>query len=110
MQDQYQNEALGDLVRNKNEVNNILEIDGAYIQRADPVFLDPKRDSFINAHFYAPRKMMFGTYVDTFWVNMMVIWFMSLTMAITLYFDLLKKLLDSFEGITGSIKKLLKRK
>ncbi len=110
MQDQYQNEALGDLVRNKNEVNNILEIDGAYIQRADPVFLDPKRDSFINAHFYAPRKMMFGKYVDTFWVNMMVIWFMSLTMAITLYFDLLKKLLDSFEGITGSIKKLLKRK
>ena len=64
----------------------------------------------INAHFYAPRKMMFGKYVDTFWVNMMVIWFMSLTMAITLYFDLLKKLLDSFEGITGSIKKLLKRK
>ncbi len=110
LQDQYQNEALADLVRNKNEVNNILEIGGAYIQRADPVFLDPKKDSFINAHFYAPRKMMFGKYVDTFWVNMIVIWFMSLTMAVTLYFDMLKKMLDSLEGITANIKKLLKRK
>jgi ABC-type multidrug transport system ATPase subunit len=110
MKDQYENESLSDLVRNNNEVNKILEIDGSYIQRADPVFLDPKKDSFVNAHFYAPRKMFFGRFMDTFWVNMIVIWFMSLTMAVTLYFDLLKKLLDSMESLTGSIKKALKRK
>jgi hypothetical protein len=47
-----------------------------------------------NSHFFAPRKKIFGKYFDTFWVNLSVLWGMSLIMAITLYFDLLRKVID----------------
>lgn len=94
----YENESLTNLVTNHNELDKILEKDGELIQRADPVFMDPTFN-FARAHFFAPRKHMFGKYYDTYWVNICVIWIMSLVMAITLYFDLLKKLLDGLEEL-----------
>ena len=51
---------------------------------------------FGNAQFYAPNKRMFGQLFDTFWVNMGIIWFMTIFLSITLYFDALKKLLNYF--------------
>ena len=88
---------------NKNDLNKSIEADGELIQRADPVFLDPPADKFIRAHFYAPRKAAFGKYFDTYWVNMLVIWFTTLTLVIALYFDLLKKLLDGGENLFSKI-------
>ena len=100
MQDKnrYENEALSDLVTNHNELDKILEKDGELIQRADPIYLDPK-SNLARAHFFAPRKKFMGKYYDTFWVNICVIWLMSLFMAITLYFDVLKKILDGLEEL-----------
>jgi len=49
----------------------------------------------IRAHFFAPRKKLFGRYYDTFWVNLLVIWMMSLVLVITLYYNLFKKFIDS---------------
>jgi ABC-type multidrug transport system ATPase subunit len=100
---EYFNESLSDLVKNANDLDKILENDGELIQRADPVFLDPPRTKFLRAHFYAPRKAIFGRYFDTYWVNMCVIWFMSLTLIIALYFDLLKKLMDGGEHLLSKI-------
>jgi ABC-type multidrug transport system ATPase subunit/uncharacterized tellurite resistance protein B-like protein len=99
LKNSYENDNLSDLVKNKNEFNKIIEKNNELIQRADPVFLDPVKSSGVRSHFFAPRKKLFGKYVDTYWVNIMVIWGMSLILAITLYFDLLKKLLDSIEKI-----------
>ncbi len=93
------NESLSDLVRNVNDLDKSLENDGQIIQRADPIFLDPPSDSFIRAHFYAPRKNFFGNYVDTFWVNMIVIWIMTVFLFITLYFDGLKIVIDGTESL-----------
>lgn len=101
----YDNESLDDLVKNAKDLDKIVEVDGKLIQRFDPVFLDPSKSSFISAHFFAPRKRLFGQYMDTFWVNMIVIWSMSLTLAITLYFDLLKKLLDFFGDFSSRFKR-----
>ncbi len=100
----YENESLSDLVTNHNELAKILEADGKLIQRADPIYLDPTSD-FGRAHFFAPRKKIMGNYYDTYWVNMCVIWMMSLIMAITLYFDLLKKLLDGLEELADRFSK-----
>lgn len=84
-----ENESLSDLVRNSNELNQIIEVDGKLIQRADPVYQDP--DGF-RAHFYAPRKKFAGRYYSTFWANISVLWIMSIFLAITLYFDAFKRL------------------
>lgn len=104
MKNLYENESLSDLVKNANTLEDkILESDGELIQRTEPVFLDPPSDTFLRAHFYAPRKSIFGKYFDTYWVNMCVIWFMTVILIIALYFDLLKKLIDGAENLFSKI-------
>ena len=100
---QYQNDNLTDLVRNRNEINKILEKKDELIQRADPVYLDPVKSGSIRAHFFAPNKKIFGKYFDTFWVNIFVIWMMSLILAITLYFNLFKKFIRTIEVMAGRL-------
>jgi ABC-type multidrug transport system ATPase subunit len=101
--DAYMNESLSDLVRNANEFNKILEQGGKLIQRTDPVYLEPYHYNFVNAHFFAPRKKIFGHYIDTYWVNIMVIWGMTVLMIITLYYDLLRKLIEGIENLIERI-------
>lgn len=105
LKDDYLNESLSDLVKNSNEFNKIIEQDGILIQRADPVFLEPYQSNRANSHFFAPRKKIMGRYYDTFWVNLCVLWGMSLLMAITLYFDVLRKIIDGLGNLSGLFKK-----
>jgi hypothetical protein len=69
------------------------------IQVRDPIYRDPT-NRFIKAHFYAPRKMIFGTYFPTLWVNVLVIWFMTGMLYVLLYYRVLKNILDYFERIS----------
>lgn len=94
---EYENESLQDLVTNRNTPYRILDLDGAYVQKIDPIYLDPVDSDMGRAHFFAPRKKFFGKYYDTYNVNICVIWGMSLILAITLYFDMLKKLINGLE-------------
>jgi hypothetical protein len=94
LKDNYFNQNLEDLVRNASELDKIIEIDGQLLQRSDPIFKDGTTDEFIRAHFYAPRKNFFGKMVDTYWINIGVLWLMTLVLIITLYFDVLRKLLE----------------
>ena len=89
--DTYQNENLSDLVKNGNEMNKIIEFEGILVQKSDPIYRDAQG---FRAHFFAPTKKVLGKSVNTFWVNIMVILGMALTLFIALYFDALKKLID----------------
>ncbi len=93
----YFNESLEEFVTNKNEFQRLVEYNGELIQKVDPIYLDPSF-RFIRAHFYAPRKMIFGRFIPTIWVNIGVIWFSSILLYLVLYFRLLKKLLDFFSN------------
>lgn len=98
------NENLKELVIAKSLSGKLfVEIDGRLVQKIDPIYKDPPHQSFIRAHFFAPRKSIFGTYYDTYWVNAGVIWFMTLVLGFTLYFDLLKKFLDSSSALLGKV-------
>ncbi len=98
------NENLNNLVKNAGELNRCIEKDGKLIQQIDPIFEDPIDSKLGRAHFFAPRKNMFGIYFSTYWFNICVIWFMSICLIITLYFDVFKKVLDLF-GSLGSLGK-----
>jgi ABC-type multidrug transport system ATPase subunit len=97
LRNNFENEALTDLVKNKNDFNPIIEFDGELIQRVDPIFNIP---TGFNTHFYAPTKMFFGKHYSTKNVNVIVLWIMSLLLGITLYFDGFKKVLDFFSNIS----------
>jgi ABC transport system ATP-binding/permease protein len=101
----YENENLNDLVKNANTLEDrILESSGELIQRTDLIYLDPSLDSFLRSHFYAPRKVIFGRYYDTYWVNTIVIWCMTGLLVVALYFDLLKKIIDAAGNLFAGIR------
>ena len=93
--DDYQNENLSDLVKNANTVNKIIEFNDELIQKVDPIYQDGQG---FRAHFFAPTKQIFGKKIDTFWVNLGVIWLLSLTLFVTLYLNTLKKLLNFLDN------------
>ena len=88
------NNTLEEFVTNNKTFDYYTEYKGDMIQKRDPIYLDPTH-KFIKAHFYAPRKMIAGTFVPTLWVNVMMIWFMTILLYVLLYFRVFKKLLDS---------------
>jgi hypothetical protein len=104
LRDTYFNKSLEEFVKDKNETTKTIVYKGELIQKLDPIFMDSK-NKLILAHFYAPEKQIFGMKVDTYIVNVIVLWIMTLFLYLTLYFRLLKKLLDSLEYITGKKRK-----
>ncbi len=95
----YKNKALGDFVTNANTLTFTDEDNDHIIQKKDPIYLDPYDFDYFKAQFYAPRKKIFGKYLDTFTANVIVIWIMVLLLIVTLYFDMLKKFLDFMGNI-----------
>ncbi|HPN21758.1 MAG TPA: ATP-binding cassette domain-containing protein [Tenuifilaceae bacterium] len=96
----YHNESLSEFVKNSGEVERIIEYDGHLIQKVDPIYLYPE-SRFIRSHFYAPAKSVFGYYVSTYWVNVIVIWLSSIMLYLILYYRLFKRLLDRLEQLSG---------
>jgi len=100
----YHNEKLEDIVTNTYEKNKILRDGDKLIQQYQPIYFMPDNFSTvgIRAHFYAPKKLFFGHYFDTFWFDVIVIWIMSFLLYIPLYYNHLRKLLELFGGINWS--------
>jgi hypothetical protein len=98
LRDTFHNASLEEFAVNKNESTTLIEYKGELIQKMDPIFMDP-RNKFIKAHFYSPTKQIFGNYVDTYIVNVIVLWVMTLLLYIALYYRLLKKVLDSGQSV-----------
>ena len=105
MKIEYTNESLMELVTNKNDIDKMTERGGRLIQRIDPIYVDPHHSSVLRAQFFAPQKPFFGIYIDTFWANMLVIWVMTITLMFTLYFDVLRKLIDFFGDLPARFRK-----
>lgn len=102
----YLNESLSDLVRNTTTKSRLLEYDGELIQQINPVFQDPGKSGIFDyrTQFFAPKKNLLGVEMATFWFNIIVIWFMTVLFYIFLYFELLKKGINSF-GKVNLVKK-----
>jgi len=103
----HQNEAIVDLVKNTSEMNRIIEQDGKLIQKIFPIYKDPDPDSMVDfdAQFYMPSKHFLNRNIDTLWFNLGVIWAMTIILAITLYYELLRKLIDGLSNISNPIPK-----
>ena len=101
LKNEYQNEHLTDIVRKSFEKHKILEFKNELIQQVDPIYKDPTTTGLINVrtHFFAPRKYLAGTFFDTYWFNICLIWVYSALLYAALYYDWLKKLMDFFGRI-----------
>jgi hypothetical protein len=100
LKDDYTNEALDQFMLNSNDLGDrCLEHEGKLIQRIEPIYLDPTESNLGAAHFYAPNKRFMGKLFPTYWFNISVIWLMSLSLMVMLYFDVFKKILDFLGNI-----------
>ena len=92
------NNDMADIVLNRTVQKKIYETDQRIIQKSDPVLMMP--DSRIGrAHFYAPYKLIGNIRIGTLWFNMLVIWLMNVLLFVTLYYNVLKLLLNLLERI-----------
>ena len=98
------NKSLEEFVTNSNVADRIIQYKNRLYQKIYPIYMDPKH-KLIKAHFYAPRKQVFGNYLSTYTVNIIVIWMMTLIFYLILYFRLLKKFLDFFDHLSQRLKR-----
>lgn len=101
----FHNETITEFVKNTSETNRIIEKDGKLIQKIYPIYKDPDPEHMVdfNAQFYMPAKHFLSSNVDTFWFNTGVIWSMSLVLAILLYFDVLRRIIDGIGNLSNPL-------
>ncbi|MDL5049416.1 hypothetical protein QQ054_25710 [Oscillatoria amoena NRMC-F 0135] len=107
LRDQYRNEAIAEFVKNLSETHRIIEKDGRLIQKIYPIYKDPEPEHVVDfdAQFYMPAKHFLNRNVDTLYFNTGVIWSMSLVLAIALYFDVLRRIIDGFGSLSNPLYK-----
>jgi len=100
MRERYVNNFVSDMVKNSVDPTRIVEWNGQLIQKLYPIYIDDTRPTNpldFRAPFYSPVKYFFGRYWDTLYFNVSVIWLMTILFYITLYFDVLKRIVNSVE-------------
>jgi ABC-type multidrug transport system ATPase subunit len=94
----YYNNSLADLVLNRREIMKIIEKNNRLIRRYEPIYMNPTSTAG-RAHFYAPVKIIGNRSFDTLWFNILVIWIFSFILYLTLYYDLIRKVVVSIENV-----------
>lgn len=90
------NQALEDLVLNKDHTEKIARTDQGLVRLFYPIYFKnmyPEHFLDFRAHFYAPYKYFAGVYVDTFFLNLAMLLLMGIGLYITLYYDVFGRLL-----------------
>ena len=106
--DTYYNDFLADIVKKTNEKNKMVRVGAHLIQTYEPIFLMPvnERGLSLRTHFFAPVKFIFGKRMDTLMFNIIIIWIMSILFYTTLYYDILRKIVN-MRGRKNSKDKML---
>ncbi len=99
----YQNEKIENLVKNAgSDLDPVIENEGHLVATANPIFREGPSDRFIRSHFFAPAKNVLGKHYSTYWVNIIVMWTMTTFLWLTLYFDVLRKILHFLASFSAS--------
>ncbi len=96
LKQKYHNDRLAALVLNKEEFKQISFTGEGYIAQADPV-LRNGTSKWGRAHFFAPNKQFFGFLIPTPFFNLISIWLFTICLYFTLYFDILRRIIEYFE-------------
>ncbi len=89
----YQNAKLKSSLLNEMSIIRTIETRKSIIQKYQPGYMIPT-STIGRAHFYAPVKRLGNREIDTYWFNLAAIWFLSLFLYLTLYKDILRKILN----------------
>lgn len=105
LKDSYHNDRLEEFVTNSNDLSRLAVYDGELIQKSDPIYRRPVHSGLFDAHFYAPVKFIGQREWSTFAANILVIWLMTLFLALLLWFDGLRNTIDFVSDRLGVLVK-----
>ena len=107
LRENYHNETIAELVKNLTETHRIIEQDGKLIQKIYPIYKDPDPEHAVDfdAQFYMPSKHFLNQNIDTFYFNTGVIWSMTIVLALALYFDVLRRIIDGIGNLSNPLYK-----
>ncbi len=91
LKDENTNEYLSDVVLNHNSTDLFIEYNCNFVRRFQPVYMSGP-DCSLRSAYYVNSKSLFGMWCSTYTMNLIVIFLMSALLAVTLYFNLLRKL------------------
>ncbi|MFN8239180.1 MAG: ATP-binding cassette domain-containing protein [Bacteroidales bacterium] len=96
----FNNKRLEDIVKNQGSLAepSYYESENKWIQKSMPIFMKPT-SRIGRAHFYSPYKQIGSSEISTMWFNIVAIWIMSMVFFFTLYFNLLRKLINYLEAL-----------
>jgi len=98
LQNNYENNRLNFLVLGEDNLTMTMETSNKIIDKYQPGYMKAT-SKYGRAHFYAPVKMVGNIEVDTYRFNIAVVWISSFLLYITLFYNLLRKLIDSLGTI-----------
>jgi ABC-type multidrug transport system ATPase subunit len=99
LKNKFHNESIEDILTHKNDMQKIVKYDNKFVQKSNLVYKSPDEDGLFAAHFYAPNKSVFGYQLSTLWVNVAVLWAMTLLMLFSLQRELTTRLYAWIEGV-----------
>jgi ABC transport system ATP-binding/permease protein len=97
----YQNKMVSAAVKNTGTTDRVVLYNGRLVQKIYPIYSDDHKPSFpldFSANLFQPTKHFAGINFNTLYFNIAVIWSMTLGLFVTLYFDLLRKIMGVFEN------------
>lgn len=92
------NEALSRLAQAKDNFDQIVVYPDKTVRKRQPIY-DMPENRYGRAHLYSPAKRVGGVVVDTAVFNCLVIWAFAGALYFSLYFDLLRRMLDYFSNV-----------
>ncbi|MDE0471165.1 MAG: ATP-binding cassette domain-containing protein, partial [Ekhidna sp.] len=92
----YENERISYMLRNVSTKDRILASGKELVQKISPIYArnnNPENELDFRTSFYFPEKYFAGIYIHTKVFNVLVIWLMTLMLFLTVYYDLLRKII-----------------
>jgi ABC-type multidrug transport system ATPase subunit len=91
MKRNYTNERLEDMLLNKGYLQIQVKWKDRFVRKTSPIYQVPNSKTG-RAHLFAPVKRLGPLTIDTYWFNLLVIWFSVFILYLTLVYDLLRKI------------------
>jgi len=93
LHENYYNSQLEKVVLDKLRLEQNLITDDRIIRKYEPGYMKPS-SKFGRAHLYAPYKQVGNISIDTYWFDLAFLWVVSLLLYITLYYNLLQRVVN----------------
>jgi ABC-type multidrug transport system ATPase subunit/uncharacterized tellurite resistance protein B-like protein len=108
LQEEFANRKLTELLENRNAVDKYFETPQGIIRTVDPIYYvnPPSNPLSYRTHLFSPQKFWLGQVFDTYWFNILFIWFFSIAFYFTLHLELFRLILEKIDYTCNRIQNI----